>query len=65
MFPAKGSYFEILILWSMPESIIQSKPFPKDFSIFDICVVKNDSNTSSMPFSFSLIIISAFCLLKH
>ena len=49
----------------MPESIMQSKPFPIDFRISDICVVKNDSNTSSMPFSFSLIIISAFCLLKH
>ena len=32
----------------MTESIIQAEPFPKDFCMFDIIVVKIDSNTSSM-----------------
>ena len=36
----------------------QLEPFHIDFSIFDIFVVKIDSNTSSM--SLSLTIISAF-----
>ena len=45
-------------LWSMTESLIQSKPFPKDFCMSDIIVVYIDSNTWSM--SLSLIIVSAF-----
>ena len=32
----------------MTESIIQAEPFPKDFCMFDIIVVKIDSNTSSV-----------------
>ena len=42
----------------MTESIIQPKPFPKDFYVFDIIVIKIDWNISSM--SLSLIIIFAF-----
>ena len=30
LLPGKGSYFEILIVWSMTESIIQPESFPKD-----------------------------------
>ena len=37
--PAKGLYFEILIFCSMAELIIQSKPFCKDFGMFDLIVV--------------------------
>ena len=38
LLPAKGVYFEVPILCSMAESIIQPEPFPKDFCIFDIIV---------------------------
>ena len=38
MLPAKGLYFEILILWSLTESVIQPEPFPKNFCIVDIIV---------------------------
>ena len=30
LLPGKGSYFEILIVWSMTEPIIQPESFPKD-----------------------------------
>ena len=38
LLPAKGLYFEILIViaWSMTESIIYPERFPKDFYMFDI-----------------------------
>ena len=54
-----GLCFQILILFSLTESIIQPKPFPKDFCMFDIIdKVQTDWNASSM--SLSLIIVSAF-----
>ena len=53
-----GLYFELLTLRSMTESIIQSEPFPKDFCMFNITVLKIDLNITSM--SLSLIIVSAF-----
>ena len=58
MLPAKGLFHEILILWSMTESIIQPEPFPKISGMCHIIVVEIDSNTSSM--SLLLIIVSAF-----
>ena len=36
MVPAKELYFEILILWSMTETIIKPEPFPEDFCMFVI-----------------------------
>ena len=39
LFPAKGLYFEIIIEWSMTESIIHPEPFPEDYCMFDITVV--------------------------
>ena len=51
-------YFEILILWSITESIIQPERFPKNFCMFDVLVVYIDSSTSST--SLSLITPSAF-----
>ena len=39
LLPAKGLYFEILIVRSMTESIIQPEPFPKDFGMFVIIAV--------------------------
>ena len=36
--PAKGLYFEIPILRSMTESMIQTENFPKEFRMFDIIV---------------------------
>ena len=38
LLPAKGLYFEILIVWLMTEKIIQPKTFPKDFCMFVIIV---------------------------
>ena len=31
--------FEILMLWSMTESVIEPEPFPKDFCVFDSIVL--------------------------
>ena len=39
LLPAKRSYFEILILLSMTESIIQPEPCSRDFCMFDIKVL--------------------------
>ena len=39
LLPAKRLYFEILIVWSMAVSVIQLKPFSKDFCVFFIIVV--------------------------
>ena len=36
---AKGLYFEIVIVWSVTESIIHPEPFPKDFCMFVIVAV--------------------------
>ena len=43
----------------MTESIIQPKPFPKNFYLFDITLVYIDLNTLS-SMSLSLILVSAF-----
>ena len=32
-------YFQILIVWSMTEPVIQPEPIPEDFYMFDITVV--------------------------
>ena len=39
MLLAKGLYLEILIVWSLTDSIIQPEPFPKDFCMFVRTVV--------------------------
>ena len=39
MLLAKGLYLEILIVWSMTDSVIQPEPFPKDFCMFVTIVV--------------------------
>ena len=49
--PVKGLYVEILTVRLMTESIIQLKPFPSDFCMFDIVALDIDSNTSSLLLS--------------
>ena len=56
--PVKRLYVEILTVRLMTESIIQLKPFPSDFCMFDIVALDIDSNTSSLLLSLKF--LSAF-----
>ena len=58
MHPGNRLYFEVLIVWSMNQSIIQPEPCPKEFCMFVVIVLYIDLNTSSI--FLLLIITSAF-----
>ena len=53
--PLKDFYLEILIVWSTTQSLIQLKPFPISFGMFDTILLSIDSNISSVLLSLIII----------